>query len=194
MIAQIETQSYTPMPTQEFTDVLFQRYGSAKKDTGTLTITQDSIQFNGRNEKLILTNIQFISYGKPGRFVFGDWLQVIYGGSLQPSVAYLRGAKHSGGTASLFSALHHFPNTHQLECTVWTYSNMPGLAPRKLGEFGNPHKAYLGATNTGILLLSISHEIKLAKARTEINGFTYERLTARQQVTKDYLNCLPEAQ
>lgn len=180
------------MSTQAFTDVSLRRDDSAAEDKGNLTIHRDSIQFDGRAEQLRITDIQYVSIGKPPGFVFGDWVKVEYGNGFEPSIAYVRGKSLSGEVERIYAAMQHFPNSNQFECTVWTSGNRRMLrpAPRKPGGFASPRKGIIAMTRTDVLTLSMQRMFKREIPLTDIEGSTHGILTARQQFTSKLLELL----
>lgn len=50
----------------------------AFRDTGTLAVSEDSLEFNGKKEKVQITNIGRISYGKQGRDFVNNWVKIEY--------------------------------------------------------------------------------------------------------------------
>ena len=51
----------------------------AFRDSGTLTILEDSLIFDGAKERVKVRNIREISFGKQGRDFFNNWVKVEYG-------------------------------------------------------------------------------------------------------------------
>ena len=151
-------------------------------DTGTLTIGDDSVQFDGSNETLKITDIQFVSIGKRSGFSLGDWVKVEYINNFQTGYLYLKTKGRSGGVDQIYEAMQHFPNSGQFECFVWAYRNRLRPAPRKPGSFTSLKRGYIAATREKNITLSVrgqrTHEVALSEAE----GFQWELLTARQQL------------
>lgn len=89
----------------------------AYKDTGTLFLHADRIEFQGRKEKVILRDIKGIRYGKQGRDFMNSWVQVEYG---EASKAFFADGSYwgwggvLGGTMSILNAVRHrFPPGEQ---------------------------------------------------------------------------------
>jgi hypothetical protein len=121
---------------QAFTDVMLRSDGSVQEDTGDLTIERDSVRFHGGRGPVSLTDIQFVSIGRPPGLALGDWVKVEYAQALQASTVYFKGKGAEGGAKRIFSAMQHWPNSGQFECRVWVQRNHRfrltlGSAPRK---------------------------------------------------------------
>lgn len=180
------------MSTQTFSDVSLRHDNTAAEDKGNLTITPDSIQFDGRAEQLRIADIQYVSIAKPPGFVFGDWVKVEYGSGFEPTTVYVRGKSLSGEVERIYTAMQHFPNSNQFECTVWTSGNRRMLrsAPRKPGGFASPRKGVIAMTRTDVLTLSMQQTYPREAPLTDIEGVSHEVLTARQQFTSKILELL----
>jgi|AntRauTorcE11897_2_1112592.scaffolds.fasta_scaffold20297_2 hypothetical protein len=50
----------------------------AMKDSGTLIFKDKSLVFKGKEEDVLITNIQTISYGKQGRDFVNNWVKIEY--------------------------------------------------------------------------------------------------------------------
>ena|SRR3989344_1603589 len=50
----------------------------AMKDSGILTINDHSLEFLGKSTKIVIDNIQSVSYGKQGRDFVNNWIKVRY--------------------------------------------------------------------------------------------------------------------
>ncbi len=83
----------------------------AYRDTGRLTVSDESIEFRGDKETLVITNVQRVSYGKQGRDFVNNWVKVEYGDHATPSVAFFAdGSMHGwggifGGTKRILQAV-----------------------------------------------------------------------------------------
>jgi hypothetical protein len=83
----------------------------AYKDTGKLRVAENSIEFSGGKETVVITNIRRVTLGKQGRDFVNNWVKVEYGDIATPSVAYFAdGSLHGwggifGGTKKLLEAV-----------------------------------------------------------------------------------------
>ena len=83
----------------------------AYRDTGQLIVYDNSIEFKGKKETVIIKNVRYVSYGKQGRDFINNWVKVEYGDGPIPSVAYfadgsLRGwGGIFGGTMRILEAV-----------------------------------------------------------------------------------------
>lgn len=83
----------------------------AYRDTGRLTVGENSIEFKGGKETVVITNIQRITFGKQGRDFVNNWVKIEYGDITTPSVAFLAdGSLHGwggifGGTKKILEAV-----------------------------------------------------------------------------------------
>ncbi len=83
----------------------------AYRDVGRLTVSDNLIEFKGKNETLSIYNVLRVSCGKQGRDFVNNWVKVEYGGSATPSVAYFAdGSLHGwggifGGTKRILQAV-----------------------------------------------------------------------------------------
>lgn len=60
----------------------------AYRDTGKLTVSENSLQFNGSKETVVINNIQRVTIGKQGRDFINNWVRIEYGDTSDPSVAF----------------------------------------------------------------------------------------------------------
>jgi len=60
----------------------------AYRDTGKLTVGENSLQFKGSKENVVIDNIQRVTFGKQGRDFINNWVKIEYGDSSNPSVAF----------------------------------------------------------------------------------------------------------
>ena len=61
----------------------------AYRDIGKLTLSENSIEFQGGKETVVITNIKRVTFGKQGRDFVNKWVKIEYGDSATPSVAFL---------------------------------------------------------------------------------------------------------
>jgi hypothetical protein len=184
------------MTMQEFANVSLRFDRIAQEDTGSLTIGGDSIQFHGRRERLSITNIHFVSIGGPSGGRIRDWVKVEYGQGLEPVALYLREKGLSGGAGRIYSAMQHFPNSRQFECRFRVSEKLPILARLNplLALRADLKKGHVASTSTRTVTLSpqnrraqhVIGEIALS----EVEGFSCEMLTAKQQVISELLDVL----
>jgi hypothetical protein len=83
----------------------------AYRDTGKLTVEENSIKFNGGKETVVIANVQRVTFGKQGRDFVNNWVKIEYGDSATPSVAFFAdGSLHGwggifGGTKRILEAV-----------------------------------------------------------------------------------------
>jgi hypothetical protein len=83
----------------------------AYRDTGKLMVGENSIEFKGGKETVVITNIQRVTFGKQGRDFVNKWVKIEYGHRTTPSVAFfadgsLRGwGGIFGGTKRILEAV-----------------------------------------------------------------------------------------
>jgi hypothetical protein len=106
----------------------------------------------------------------------------------------LQRQKDSSGAARIYVAMQHFPNSGQFECIVWTSGNsnrrMLRPAPRKPGGFAKIQKGTIATTRTDTLTVTAPSLVRRETPLTDIEGYTHELLTARQQFTSKILEWL----
>ena len=81
-------------------------------DTGTLTVSDNSLGFAGKKENLsiLLTEIQKISFGSLGKDHFNKWVVIEYGAKDSPSYAVMAAGKSlgwAGGSDEIFSMIKY---------------------------------------------------------------------------------------
>jgi len=60
----------------------------AYRDIGKLTVSENSIEFHGSKETVVVTDIKRVAFGKQGRDFVNNWVKIEYGESTTPSVAF----------------------------------------------------------------------------------------------------------
>ena len=60
----------------------------AFRDSGRLTIGEGTVEFLGKKEHVVLTDLRRVSIGKQGRDFVNDWVRVEYGDPASPSTAF----------------------------------------------------------------------------------------------------------
>ena len=85
----------------------------AFRDIGQLIVGEDSLEFLGRKEKVVITNVRRISYGKQGRDFVNNWVRIEYSDASHTSTAFFadggflgRGGL-LGGTRRILAAVQH---------------------------------------------------------------------------------------
>ena len=82
----------------------------AMRDAGTLVVNEDSLEFNGKKEKVRITGVKRISYGKQGRDFVNNWVKIEYqdGNTAFFADGSLLGwGGILGGTKKILNAIHH---------------------------------------------------------------------------------------
>ena len=82
----------------------------AFRDTGTLVVSDDSLEFNGKKEKVHIANIRRISDGKQGRDFFNRWVKIDYQDGRTAFFAdgsWLGWGGIFGGTKKILNAVQH---------------------------------------------------------------------------------------
>ena len=86
----------------------------AMRDTGVLVVNDESLEFQGRKEKVRITAVKRISYGKQGRDFVNNWVKIEYGDGKQAFFAdgsLLGWGGIFGGTKRILSAVRHLEST-----------------------------------------------------------------------------------
>jgi hypothetical protein len=60
----------------------------AFRDSGKLIVGEDSLEFRGKKETVIITNVRGILYGKQGRDFVNKWVRIEYGDPPTLSTAF----------------------------------------------------------------------------------------------------------
>jgi hypothetical protein len=85
----------------------------AFRDAGRLVVGEDSLQFHGKREKVVITSVKGISYGKQGRDFVNNWVRIEYGDAPATSIAFFADGSLLGwggvfgGTKRLLAAIQH---------------------------------------------------------------------------------------
>jgi hypothetical protein len=83
----------------------------AFRDSGKLIIGDDTLEFQGNKERVVISGIRRVSAGKQGRDFINDWVKVEYGDPASPSTAFFADGSYLGwggvfgGTRRLFAAV-----------------------------------------------------------------------------------------
>jgi hypothetical protein len=83
----------------------------AFRDAGRLIVRDDSLEFQGRKERIVITHIRRVSFGKQGRDFVNDWVKIEYGDDPMVSTAFfadgnwLGWAGFLGGTKRIFDVV-----------------------------------------------------------------------------------------
>lgn len=85
---------------------------SVMSDTGALTVSNNSVGFAGKKEKVLiaLSEINSISFKKLGTDFINDWVIIEFGGKQSPSYAVMSAGKElgwGGGSDKIFSAIEY---------------------------------------------------------------------------------------
>ena len=105
---QSSTMSGTPL-AKKWHDLHLLTY----RGVGKLTIKENSMEFQGRGQTLVLENVRRILYGKQGRDFVNNWVRVEYGDVESSSTAlFADGSTRGwsgvlGGTKRIFEAAKH---------------------------------------------------------------------------------------
>lgn len=69
----------------------------AHRDTGSLTVSENRIEFHGGKATVVITNIKRVTFGKQGRDFVNNWVKIEYG-ETTPAMAFLAdGSLHGWG-------------------------------------------------------------------------------------------------
>ena len=85
----------------------------AFRDAGKLIVGEDSLEFHGKKEKVVITNVRRISYGKQGRDFVNNWVRIEYGDAPKTSTAFFADGNLLGwggifgGTKRVLAAVEH---------------------------------------------------------------------------------------
>lgn len=85
----------------------------AFRDAGKLIVSEDSLEFRGKKEKVVITNVRRISYGKQGRDFVNNWIRIEYGDVPTTSTAFFADGSLLGwggifgGTKRILAAVQH---------------------------------------------------------------------------------------
>ena len=106
------------METQTFDNVW---YRNPKKrwrlrvfdDTGKLIVHDDSLEFQGKKQTMVITQVKRISSGKQGTDFVHEWVVIEYGEGPAPSIAVFTDGSQLGwggtfgGTKRILAAVQH---------------------------------------------------------------------------------------
>jgi len=108
------------MATRVFTTVWYlpreNRWGDlhvlAYGDAGKLTVGESAIEFIGRKQTVVITNILGVSYGKQGRDFVNKWVKIEYDDGSSPAVAFFADGSLRGW-GGIFGGTKRILNTVQ---------------------------------------------------------------------------------
>ncbi len=83
----------------------------AFRDSGSLTVGQDRLEFAGSKHRLVISDIRAVTIGKQGRDFVNDWVKVEYGDGASAYFAdgsLLGWGGFLGGTRNLYASLSRF--------------------------------------------------------------------------------------
>lgn len=86
---------------------------AAFKDSGSLIVRDDSVEFQGEKERVVITHVRRISFGKQGRDFVNNWVKIEYGDGALPSSAFFADGSWLGwggllgGTKRILDAVQH---------------------------------------------------------------------------------------
>src|SRR5262245_4218255 len=86
----------------------------AMRDTGLLVVNDESLEFQGRKEKVSITGVKRVSYGKQGRDFVNNWVKIEYGDGKQAFFAdgsWLGWGGIFGGTKRILNAVRSLEST-----------------------------------------------------------------------------------
>ena len=87
---------------------------AAFRDSGSLFVRDDSVEFQGEKEMVVITHVRRISFGKQGRDFVNNWVKIEYGDGASPSSAFFADGSWLGwggilgGTKRILAAVQHF--------------------------------------------------------------------------------------
>jgi hypothetical protein len=82
----------------------------AMRDSGTLVVKDDSLEFNGKKETVYITDVQKILFGKQGRDFVNNWVKIDYQNGKTAFFAdgsWLGWGGVFGGTRKILDAVRH---------------------------------------------------------------------------------------
>lgn len=86
----------------------------AMRDTGVLVVNEESLEFQGRKEKVRITGVKRVAYGKQGRDFVNNWVKIEYGDDKQAFFAdgsWLGWGGIFGGTKRILNVVRHLEST-----------------------------------------------------------------------------------
>ncbi|MBC8490606.1 MAG: hypothetical protein H8D45_31710 [Bacteroidetes bacterium] len=86
----------------------------AMRDSGTLVVKDDSMEFNGKKEKVQIAYVRRISYGKQGKDFVNNWVKIEYQDGKTAFFAdgsWLGWGGIFGGTKKILEAVRHLEQT-----------------------------------------------------------------------------------
>lgn len=85
----------------------------AYRDTGKLIVQDDSLEFQGKKEKVVITRVRRITFGKQGRDFVNNWVKIEYGDGPVLSTAFFADGSWMGwggifgGTKRILATMQH---------------------------------------------------------------------------------------
>ena len=86
----------------------------AMRDAGTLVVNDESLEFHGKKERVHITGVKRVSYGKQGRDFVNNWVKIEYGDGKTAFFAdgsWLGWGGIFGGTKRVLNAVRHLEPT-----------------------------------------------------------------------------------
>jgi hypothetical protein len=68
----------------------------AFRDSGRLVVGDDTLEFQGGKERVVISGVRRVSIGKQGRDFVNDWVKVEYGDPASPSTAFFADGRFLG--------------------------------------------------------------------------------------------------
>jgi hypothetical protein len=85
----------------------------AYRDVGRLVVGEDSLEFQGKKQRVAIAGILRISFGKQGRDFINNWVKVEYEAEQKPATAFFADGSLLGwggllgGTKAILEAVQH---------------------------------------------------------------------------------------
>jgi len=102
----------------------------AYKDKGKLIVRDDSLEFQGNQERVVITRIRRVSFGKQGRDFVNNWVKIEYSDDpTLPAVFFADGS--SLGYGGIFGGTKRIFNSVQLIVKMNSATNSPSASAKK---------------------------------------------------------------